>query len=151
MMLRTILCLLLCLPCAQVLAQDAPSCNSGRSCMTEGIHAMVEGDHDLAIRAFQRGHVRKPDPSFLYHIALCHGRSGRLTSAIEFIDWTLSYSLPHVLRRKAHARRAAYIISLRARTLIQTTPASPERAPTPSTTRLNIDDFDIPERRSPRG
>lgn len=147
---RLLLCLLLCLPCAHASAQSSgPLCNSSRSCMTEGIHAMVEGEHDLAIRAFQRGHVRKPDPSFLYHIALCHGRSGRLTSAIEFLDWTLSYKLPKDLKRRTLARRTAYRLTLRAQSLLKASPApSQPRTPAPASSRLDIDDFDIP---SPRG
>ena len=148
---RLLLCLLLCLPSSLAMAADRPTCDSGRTCMTEGIHAMVEGDYDLAIRAFQRGHVKRPGPSFLYHIALCHGRSGRITSALEFLDWTLTYKLPSELRRRARARRSAYLVTLRARTMLQQRAPTPApRAPAPASSRLDIDDFDIP-RRSPQG
>lgn len=149
-MSRLLLCLLLCLP-GVAAAETTPSCKSSQSCMTEGIHAMVEGEYDLAIRAFQRGHVKRPGPSFLYHIALCHGRSGRHSSAIEFLDWTLTYKLPQELRRRAHARRKAYLLVLRAQTLLEERPPlAPVRSPAPASSRLDIDDFDIP-RRSPQG
>ncbi|HJX54213.1 MAG TPA: tetratricopeptide repeat protein [Polyangia bacterium] len=107
-------------------AQDASNIAVARAEYETGVRHFDLSEFDEALTAFKNAYRAKPDPAFLFNIAQCHRKLGRIDDAITFYQTYLRRA-PDARNREEVEQRIAELEEQRGKAAVRTpvVPVSP--------------------------